>query len=271
MVIMDDNRSLDRENTLDVDISKLTGREGSAATMQFLKGLIERYPDSAYAPGVQDELNADRVTYVAKRHDAPIGVVDGIAHGQEFESHSFIIDPRYRGKGVAKVLDEAVHKDFAVSRIVAYPFGQPRSEGTARIEEHMAKLVAYYKTLGYEEDKDAPPSVDPGVPMIWRGPEQVPQLFDRIKALADEISTKIEKGFGEEAATNFFKDGLRFAQELARKHPDTFDLYASYHVLTHSSPPYEAVPGRRAVTRGDFPGEDSVEKFLENHRRQYNV
>lgn len=86
-----------------------------------------------------------------------------------------------------------------------------------------------------------------------------------------DIDLAIEKKDGEEAATSAYKETLQFARELKQKHPDTCETYAAYHALIRSTPNYEPMFGRAAVTNGDFPGDDSVLKFLTNLRRRHNV
>lgn len=164
-----------QEQLTEVAVLKLAGMEGSKALTGFVKRICSENPDKMYAPNIADELNPDRMTYVARRGDVDVGMWDGIKHGREFEGRILIVDPKYHGQGVGVILKDALLGDCDVARISVYPFGQPSSEDPALIESRKQKLVEYYKTWGFVEDTEMPANADPVVPMIWRRPETPPE------------------------------------------------------------------------------------------------
>ncbi len=156
------------ERLPDVEIQKRAGMEGSRALGALLKRICTEHPALAYAPGVEDEMNPDRITYIAHRDDADIGMWDGIKHGRVFEGKILIVDPQYHGQGIGPMLRDALFQDNDEVGIRVYPFGQPRSEDPARIEERKQKLVEYYKTWGFVVDTEMPVHEDQVIPMIWK-------------------------------------------------------------------------------------------------------
>ncbi len=166
---------LDREKSLDLNIKKLKGPEGSAALGEFLEGLVERYPERAYAPGVVDEINANRITYVAEHSGAYAGMWDGIRVGDCFSGRLLVVDPKYQHTNVVESLRTAMFNDFREARIMVYPFGQKRDSTPEHFEARQRALVRYYEKIGFKLDPDVSSGGDPVVPMIWRRSEMPPE------------------------------------------------------------------------------------------------
>lgn len=164
-----------QEQLAEITLLKLAGMEGSKALTEFVKRISNENPDKMYAPNIADELNPDRMTYVARRGDVDLGMWDGIKRGREFDGLILIVDPKYHGQGVGVMLKDVLLGDSDVVRISVYPFGQPRSEDPALLESRKQKLVEYYKTWGFVEDRETPTNGDPVIPMIWRRPETPPE------------------------------------------------------------------------------------------------
>lgn len=99
---------------------------------------------------------------------------------------------------------------------------------------------------------------------------QPQDVFNRLRAAINDLDVVIEERLGEDAAMEAFAERVDFAKQLQTKYPD-YDTYAAYHALINSTPTSEPLPGRVAVTKQDFPGEDSAETFIRNLRRKFNV
>ena len=84
-----------------------------------------------------------------------------------------------------------------------------------------------------------------------------------------EIDSEIERQKGEQVAMVAYEELNAFARKLQEKYPTTYDQYFAYHALIGSSVTSDKVPGRVAVTKQDFRGEDSVVLFMENHRKKW--
>jgi len=97
---------------------------------------------------------------------------------------------------------------------------------------------------------------------------ELKNTFDQAKDLFNKIQDILEQR-GSNAATDGTRRILGFAQQLAKKYPDDFDLYVTYHAITFSTPPFDdKIPDRRPVTKLDFPEDDSVMKYLQKYRRE---
>lgn len=93
-------------------------------------------------------------------------------------------------------------------------------------------------------------------------------MFDQANDLFNKVQDILEQR-GDDVAIDGTRKILRFAQQLAKKYPDDFDQYATYDVITMSTPTFDdKTPDRRPVTKFDFPGDDSVMKFLQEYRRE---
>lgn len=86
-------------------------------------------------------------------------------------------------------------------------------------------------------------------------PKQEFVKFDEEKIA--EIKTKLDAAFDkDEDIANIFQKTSNFARELQKKYPD-FRNYRLYHLLILSS------VGEGDCDKFDFPGDDSVEKFID--------
>lgn len=95
-------------------------------------------------------------------------------------------------------------------------------------------------------------------------------VFNRLHKAINDLDVAIEERLGEESAMKAFAERVDFAKYLQTKYAD-YDTCVAYHALINSTPTTEPMPGRAAVTKQDFPGEDSAETFIRNLRRKFNV